>query len=94
MYVCGGGFALLLVVERLSEISQRWKPGDPNPELLTEDEAIRYLRLDTIGIKNPDETLQRYRTALSVTLCIPPPALSVTSYIRIGMSTLHIGPGL
>ena len=31
-------------------------------ELLTEDEAIRYLRLDTInGLKNPRETLARYR---------------------------------
>ncbi|MBI1826089.1 MAG: helix-turn-helix domain-containing protein [Planctomycetes bacterium] len=34
----------------------------PCPELLTEDEAIRYLRLDTIrGLRNPDETLARYR---------------------------------
>jgi len=32
------------------------------PELLTEDEAIRYLRLDTIqGLRNPSETLARYR---------------------------------
>lgn len=33
----------------------------PAPELMTESEAIRYLRLDTINIKNPDETLKRYR---------------------------------
>jgi len=34
----------------------------PCPELLTEDEAIRYLRLDTIrGLRNPNETLARYR---------------------------------
>ena len=33
----------------------------PCPELLTEEEAIRYLRLDTIRIKNPGETLTRYR---------------------------------
>jgi hypothetical protein len=33
----------------------------PCPELLTEDEAIRYLRLDTIGIKNPAMTLANYR---------------------------------
>jgi len=38
-----------------------FRHGDPNPDLLTEDEAIRYLRLDIIGIKNPGETLQRYR---------------------------------
>ena len=39
-------------------------PGDaptPCPELLTEDEAIRYLRLDTIEIKDPRATLRRYR---------------------------------
>ncbi len=40
-------------------------PGEPPlpcPELLTEEEAIRYLRLDTIrGLKNPAETLARYR---------------------------------
>jgi hypothetical protein len=31
------------------------------PELLTEAEAIRYLRLDTVDIGNPTETLRRYR---------------------------------
>ncbi len=36
-------------------------PPQPCPELLTEEEAIRYLRLDTINIKNPPETLARYR---------------------------------
>jgi len=31
-------------------------------ELLTEEEAIRYLRLDTIeGLRNPKESLARYR---------------------------------
>ena len=35
----------------------------PCPELLTEYEAIRYLRLDTIKIKNPTATLRRYRDA-------------------------------
>jgi hypothetical protein len=38
-----------------------FQPGDACPDLLTEEEAIRYLRLDLIDIKNPDETLQRYR---------------------------------
>lgn len=34
----------------------------PCPELLTEEEAIRYLRLDTIrGLRNPTQTLARYR---------------------------------
>ena len=39
-------------------------PGDPPqpcPELLTAEEAVRYLRLDTVGIKDPQETLRRYR---------------------------------
>ena len=37
-------------------------PPSPCPELLTEEEAIRYLRLDTIGgLRNPKETLARYR---------------------------------
>jgi hypothetical protein len=33
----------------------------PCPELLTEDEAIRYLRLDIHGPKNPAGTLKYYR---------------------------------
>ena len=39
-------------------------PGDPPtpcPELLTEEEAIRYLRLDTVDIVDPKATLRRYR---------------------------------
>jgi hypothetical protein len=33
----------------------------PCPELLTEEEAIRYLRLDVNGPKNPYGTLKYYR---------------------------------
>ena len=33
----------------------------PCPELLTEDEAIRYLRLDVNGPRNPSGTLKYYR---------------------------------
>ena len=33
----------------------------PCPTLLTEEEAIRYLRLDTLGRKDPSKTLQYYR---------------------------------
>ena len=33
----------------------------PCPELLTEDEAVRYLRLDVGGPKNPTGTLKYYR---------------------------------
>lgn len=36
-------------------------PPEPCPELLTESEAIRYLRLDTVNIANPGDTLTRYR---------------------------------
>lgn len=34
----------------------------PCPELLTEDEAIRYLRLDEAGGDAPTKTLARYRS--------------------------------
>jgi hypothetical protein len=33
----------------------------PCPEILTEEEAIRYLRLDIRGPQNPKNTLQYYR---------------------------------
>jgi hypothetical protein len=33
----------------------------PCPELLTEDEAVRYLRLDVNGPQNPSGTLKYYR---------------------------------
>jgi hypothetical protein len=33
----------------------------PCPELLTESEAVRFLRLDTMDIKNPTNTLRYYR---------------------------------
>jgi hypothetical protein len=39
-------------------------PGDPPspcPELLTEAEAIRYLRLDLIDVEEPANTLRYYR---------------------------------
>ena len=39
-------------------------PGDPSqpcPELLMEEEAIRYLRLDRIDIQDPAGTLRYYR---------------------------------
>ena len=41
-----------------------YQPAEPCAELLTETEAIRYLRLDTIaGLKRPGETLARYRAS-------------------------------
>ena len=39
-------------------------PGDPwqpCPELLTEDEAVRYLRLDEIATEDPGGALRYYR---------------------------------
>ena len=36
-------------------------PPEPCPELLTAEEAVRYLRLDTVNIANPGDTLARYR---------------------------------
>jgi len=34
----------------------------PTPEILTEDETLRFLRMDSIDIKHPTETLRYYRT--------------------------------
>ena len=36
-------------------------PAMPCPDLLTEEEALRYLRLDIIEVEHPHETLRRYR---------------------------------
>ena len=36
--------------------------GRPCPPLLTEQEAISFLRLDTDGPKHPEQTLQYYRS--------------------------------
>ena len=36
-------------------------PPEPCPELLTEGEAVRYLRLDEIDIEDPANTLRYYR---------------------------------
>ncbi len=47
-----------------SILGPTWLPGNPPtpcPELLTEEEAIRYLRLDTVDIRNRKATLRRYR---------------------------------
>lgn len=38
-------------------------PAQPCPEVLTEDEAVRYLRLDLIDVKDPANTLRYYRKA-------------------------------
>lgn len=52
----------------LNSFAANWAailPGDPPvpcPELLTEEEAIRYLRLDLIDIEEPASTLRYYRT--------------------------------
>ncbi|MBN2272205.1 MAG: helix-turn-helix domain-containing protein [Sedimentisphaerales bacterium] len=36
-------------------------PAQPCPELLTEEEAIRYLRLDSMNVEDPASTLRYYR---------------------------------
>jgi len=35
--------------------------GRPCPEVLTEQEAVQFLRIDTTGVKKPDTTLRYYR---------------------------------
>lgn len=47
-----------------SPLPPAWLPGDPPtpcPELLTEEEAIRYLRLDETGVADPARSLRHYR---------------------------------
>lgn len=47
------------------------EPPRACPELLTEEEAIRFLRLDPIeSVKDPKRTLERYR-ALKPTGAVP-----------------------
>ena len=47
-------------VNFISSISY-YADGTIVPDLLTEDEAIKFLRLDTDNIKNPKGTLKYYR---------------------------------
>jgi hypothetical protein len=47
-------------------IAESWMPAgkgrcQPTPDLLTQREAIKYLRLDTIRTRFPQNTLHRYR---------------------------------
>ena len=35
--------------------------GQPTPEVMTEAELIKFLRLEEIGVKNPAGTLRYYR---------------------------------
>jgi hypothetical protein len=56
----------LLIMKGLNEVSitsliSFFDDGTTVPDLLTEQEAIRYLRLDTNGPKHPEITLQHYR---------------------------------
>ena len=37
------------------------RPAQPCPEILTSDEAVRFLRLDETEAKDPKRTLDRYR---------------------------------
>ena len=51
---------------KIGAIALSWMPDgngsfQPTPDLLTQKEAIRFLRLDTIQTRFPQNTLQRYR---------------------------------
>jgi Helix-turn-helix domain len=57
-------FASILPPTLRRDQDGRFTPvGPPQlcPELLTEAEAVRYLRLDEIDVAHPEETLRRYR---------------------------------
>lgn len=52
--------------KQLQTTSLSWMPDGkggmmPTPDLLTTDEAVRYLRLDLVKIKDPKKTLTYYR---------------------------------
>ena len=50
-----------LVIAALSVISDGNGGFTPCPDVLTAEEAIRYLRLDTLGVRDPRNTLRNYR---------------------------------
>jgi hypothetical protein len=46
------------------QISTVYMPGStPAPYVLTSDEAIKFLRIDTNGTKHPEATLEHYQQA-------------------------------
>jgi len=49
---------LINIISILPGVNDKWEPA---PELLTEEEAIRFLRLDLDGPKDPSKTLAYYR---------------------------------
>ena len=61
--------------------------GRPCPALLTEPEAIEYLRLDNNGVKHPERTLRRLReqgkiAAIHVGRCVRYPLASLQTFIQ------------
>jgi len=58
----------------LANVSTSWMSDGnggwmPTPEILTESEAIRFLRLDLIDTKHPKESLRYYRKNYSLKAC-------------------------
>lgn len=54
------------MAENNNTLAVSWMPDGnggmmPTPDLLTADEAVRYLRLDLVKIKDPKLTLTHYR---------------------------------
>jgi hypothetical protein len=50
----------------MNPLATHWLPTDPPrpcPDVLTADEAIAYLRLDTTGAKSPRRSLDDYRAS-------------------------------
>src|SRR5690349_1431282 len=52
------GSGVLAIAMTVLNPPSGFRPGESNPDLLTAAEAVRYLKLDTIAIKNPEETLE------------------------------------
>lgn len=75
----------------INALAASWMPDgkgglQPVPDLMTESELIRYLRLDSINVKNTYNTLYRYRKmglkAVQVSKAVLFPKKSVEEFIE------------
>ena len=70
--------------------SKNGEAAKPCPALLTESEAICYLRLDETGVEHPADTLRRYRQTgelktVRVGRCLFYPIEALDEFIRSRM---------
>jgi hypothetical protein len=61
--------------------------GTPAPSLLTEEEAIKFLRIDATGVRFPRDAFQRYRKSGQIVgkrigRCVRYPVSEVMRFVR------------